>query len=97
MKSAVKACIVGAALALTACSSVTIQPEQGAKIVSEPDYQQSKPFFLWGLAGEHRIDVAEVCGGNEPRQMQSLHTPVDGVLNIVTLGIYAPLTARVWC
>ena len=83
-------------VSLAACSAVTIQPTAGDKLTHEADYQQRKNYFFWGLAGEHRVNVTEICTG-EPAQMQSLATPLDGFLNIVTIGIYAPRTAKVWC
>uniref|UniRef100_UPI004047FFFD Bor family protein n=1 Tax=Rheinheimera sp. TaxID=1869214 RepID=UPI004047FFFD len=82
---------------LAACSTVTIQPQQSAKLSSEPTYKDSKPFFLWGLVGEHRVDTAVICDGAEPKQMQSQQTFTDGLLGVITLGIYLPHTAKVWC
>ncbi|MFM9709812.1 hypothetical protein, partial [Streptomyces galilaeus] len=35
-----------ALLMLGACSSVTIQPQQVAKLSSKPSYQDSRPFFM---------------------------------------------------
>ena len=89
------ACSVG--IALCACSSVTIQPEAKAKITTKPTYQESKSFFIFGLVGEHHINVTEICKGKEPLQMQSQQTFSDGLLTVLTLGIYAPHTAKVWC
>lgn len=82
---------------LTACSTVTIHPQQSAKLASKPTYKDSKSFFLWGLVGEHRVDTAAICGGAEPKQMQSQQTFTDGLLGVVTLGIYVPHTVKVWC
>ena len=85
------------AAALSACSTVTISPDGRGKLVSEPSYQDSKPFFFWGLVGERHVDVLEICGGKEPVQMQSQQTFGDGVLGVITLGIYSPHTTKVWC
>lgn len=82
---------------LSACSTVTIKPEGPNKLANEPTYEDSKPFYLWGLAGEHRVDVLNICNNNEPLQMQSQQTFSDGLLTLITLGIYAPHTAKVWC
>lgn len=84
-------------VSLTGCSSVTISPGSKNKLVSEPSYEESKPFYFWGLAGEHRINVLKVCNNKEPLQMQSQQTFVDGALSFITLGIYSPHTAKVWC
>jgi hypothetical protein len=82
---------------LTGCATVTIRPSGGEKIADNPDYEQRKNYFFWGLAGEHSIDVAEICAANGVEQVQSQHTFGDRALGAVTLGIYAPKTAKVWC
>ncbi|MGO2373120.1 MAG: Bor family protein [Pseudoalteromonas prydzensis] len=84
-------------IVLGGCSAVTIQPQKIAKLTSEPTYQDSRPLFMWGLVGEQRIDVKKVCGEQTVVQMQSQQTFTDGALGLVTLGIYAPHTIKVWC
>ena len=82
---------------MAGCSSVTISPNGMGKLSSEPTYQESKSYYFFGLAGEHHIDVVSICNGEEPLQMQSQQTFLDGLLGAVTLGIYSPHTAKVWC
>ena len=82
---------------LCACSSVTIRPQGGKKDPSEPSYLDSKPFYFWGLKGEHKVDVNEVCDGAEVSQMQTIVTASDYLLGFFTLFIYAPRTVKVWC
>jgi hypothetical protein len=84
-------------LLLGACSTVTIQPEKIAKLEGEPSYQDSRHFFFWGLMGQHRVDVKQVCGDKKVLQMQSQQTLGDGVLGAITFGIYAPHSVKVWC
>lgn len=87
----------GLVACLSACSTVTITPDGRSRLLGEPNYQDSKPFFLGGLIGEHHVDVLAICGGKEPAQMQSQQTFVDGMVAIVTLLIYTPQTTKVWC
>ncbi len=82
---------------LSACSTVTITPGGRSKLVGEPNYEDSKPYFLGGLIGEHHVDVLAICGGKEPAQMQSQQTFSDGLVAFVTLLIYTPQTTKVWC
>ena len=89
--------IGGVLLSISACSTVTVVPTGEAKLTSKASYEESKPFFLWGLAGEHHINVLDVCNNQEPLQMQSQKTFSDGVFGLITLGIYTPHTAKVWC
>ncbi|ATC93099.1 Bor family protein [Pseudoalteromonas tunicata] len=93
-----KKLVLGVAiLSLAACSSVTIQPEKITKLSTQPTYQDSRPFFLWGLVGEERVDVKQVCGNSRVLQMQSQATFTDALLGGITFGIYAPHTVKVWC
>jgi hypothetical protein len=66
-------------------------------MAGNPTFEQRQDFFLWGLVGESHIDTKTVCGGKRATQMQSQQTFVDGLLGLVTLGIYAPQSAKVWC
>ena len=86
-----------AAILLTGCATVTIRPEGGTKVAGKPDYEKTKPYFFWGLMKEHTINVAEVCGDKKVEQVQSQATFLNGFLGAITLGIYAPRTAKVWC
>ncbi len=73
-------------------------PQKGTrKLVAEPSYESSAAFFLWGLVGEAHVNVDQICGSNVPKQLQAQHTFVDSFLTILTLGIYAPRTVKVWC
>jgi len=84
-------------LTISACSSVTIRPEGGDKNRGEPSYLDSKPYYFWGLVGEHEVDVNAACEGLAVEQMQTVTTVSDFLLGIVTLYIYAPRTAKIWC
>ncbi|AUL74364.1 Bor family protein [Pseudoalteromonas sp. 13-15] len=94
MKSLIMGFVV---LGLSACSAVTIQPHAIAKITSKATYEDSRPFYLWGLVGEERVDVKEICTDTQAAQMQSQQTFSDGALGLITLGIYSPHTIKVWC
>jgi hypothetical protein len=91
------ALVLGLAITTAACSTVTIHPKSNAQITSEPNYQDSKSFYLLGAIGEERVNVTEICGDKEPVQMQSQQTFGNGLATAFTLGIYAPHTVKVWC
>ena len=78
------------------CYSVTTRPDGGFKTATPPTFEQRQDFYLWGLVGEAHINTAQICKG-QPAQLQSQRTFVDGLLGLITLGIYAPESARVWC
>jgi len=72
----------------SACSTVTLRDKSTGKLSADPTYESSKAFFFWGLAGEHHLDVTQLCNGKSPRQIQAQNTFLDGFLGAITLGIY---------
>ena len=82
---------------LASCSTVTIRPQGGTKDRSQADYIDSKPFYFSGLIGKHKVNVNDACEGNDVTQMQTVTTSSDWLMGIITLFIYAPRTAKVWC
>jgi hypothetical protein len=92
--------VLAAALAcvsLTACRTVTIVSEKGALAEERPRYEESLGFGFWGLLGDHQVDVEKVCPGGHAAKLQTQSTATDELLAVVTLGLYMPRTARVWC
>ena len=48
--------------------------------------------------GEETVDAAKICGGAENVvKTETQQTFVNGLLGFITLGIYTPLEARVYC
>ena len=93
------ALIAAAAILMSACATVTITKRGVARSEAEPTYRRSQDFFLWGLVGgPHEVDATEICGSKrEAVQLQAQHTVGDVVLTLLTVGIYAPRSAKVWC
>lgn len=54
-------------------------------------------FYFWGLSGTGEINVPEVCGGRPASRINTQHTFVNGLLGVITLGIYVPRTAFITC
>ena len=84
-------------IVLSACSSVTVRTDNKSKDVSSPSFQKRYTYWWWGLQGKHSINVREVCSGKAVEQIQAVDTLSDVILITITLGIYTPRTARVWC
>ena len=79
------------------CSKVTIHSKQSAKFTTEPTFEETKNYYLWGLVGENRFDVKEICEDKEVLQIQSQGTFTNVLLSVLTLGIYVPHTGKIWC
>lgn len=98
MKSRRRCRIVGtvlsAAVLLGGCHSMRfdVAPERP---VSEVVYER-KAFFLFGLAPTREVVLTDHCphGVVAVREEQTF---VDGLLNLVTLGIYAPRSSWYDC
>ena len=89
-------CLV--AFFLISCQTVTISPEgQSFKYSIPPDYEQTQNFFFWGLVGESQIPVRSICKDKPVKQMQTQDTFINRLLLGLTIGIYSPRTAKVWC
>ena len=82
----------------TACQTVTVRPEGGQyKQNVKTDYEQVHNFFLWGLVGKKYINVSAICPSRKVEQIQTQSSFWNRVVFVVTLGIYSPRTAKVWC
>jgi Bor protein len=54
--------------------------------------------FLSGFGQQHTIDAVQVCGSlDKVASVEVEQSLMDAVIATVTLGIYTPLSARVYC
>jgi len=84
------------AVVLNGCYAVTLRPQGEAKLISEPARETSYDFYFWGLSKKYNIDGKAMCSTGL-RQLQVRTSLVDGLLTLVTLGIYSPRSVAVWC
>ena len=55
-------------------------------------------FFVSGIGQKKTVDAAKICGGAENVvKTETQQTFVNGLLGFITLGIYTPLEAHVYC
>lgn len=98
MKKTTRTLLIGGLIAaLGGCATVTVTPQGEPRLKTRPGYESKQTFFMWGLIGERHLDVQAICQQQRVRQMQTVDTFSDLLLGGLTLGIYAPRTARVWC
>jgi len=80
-----------------AAQTFTINGEHGEH-GEVPTTQTSQHFFISGLGQEQITDAAKVCGGvDKIIKVEAQHTFVNGLLGAITLGIYTPRDAKVYC
>lgn len=87
-------------IACSGCAQITVKPGTNESFSSssrEADFEKSMPYYLFGIIGVRHVDVRTICKERRVVQLRSVHTPMDVVKTIFTLGLYMPKTAQVWC
>ena len=82
---------------LQCCSTITIHSKQSGKFTTAPTFQKSNNYYFWGLIGEYRFNVKEICNEKEVLQIQSQATLKNLLFSFITLGIYSPHSIKIWC
>lgn len=80
---------------VSACSTQTavLNTERGA---SSKDEMQT--FFVSGIGQTQTINAAEVCGGTDNvLKVETVYSPLNWGLGLITFGIYTPRDAKVYC
>ena len=94
-----KKMLLATALALpnTGCAQQTFTiPKQTSS--SSTKETITHHFFVSGIGQKKTVDAAKICGGAENVvKTETQQTFVNGLLGFITLGIYTPLEARVYC
>lgn len=83
------------ALMLTGCATQKSYKTYSGN--STPDYKSSQPFFLWGIGQTQDVDIKKVCKGKDVAAVNTTQTFVDGLLGVITFGIYTPRSVEVYC
>ncbi len=97
MRRLINVCIVSLLISLSGCAAVTITQSGKADFQYRPQYEESRYFFFWGLIGEHHINVKDICKDKPVKQMQTKYSAWDVLWGSLSLGLYMPRTAKVWC
>ena len=83
------------AISATGCYKATFIANP--QVVKGADHDQWNSFFLWGLVGDETLDVRQFCSGGQVAQVRTGANFLTGLVTLVTIGIYAPRMAYVWC
>jgi len=80
---------------LAACSTQTAYINGQTGKLGKEDMQT---FFVSGLGQTQTIDAAAVCGGaNKVVKVERQTSFLNGLLGVLTTGIYTPYDAKVYC
>lgn len=64
----------------------------------QPVYEDYFDRYFFGLAGPNQeVPIAEVCLDQKPIGYKKYFSFTDGFFSVISLGIYTPITMRVWC
>ena len=84
------------ALLITGCAQQTFTVQNKPAVA--PKETITHHFFVSGIGQKKTVDAAKICGGAENVvKTETQQTFVNGLLGFITLGIYTPLEARVYC
>jgi hypothetical protein len=87
--------IVALQLALAGCAQQTFTLRDGAARIP---HETRQTFIVHGIGQSQTIDAAAVCGGaDKVARTEVQQSGMDVFLRVVTLGIYTPREARVYC
>ncbi|PUE29658.1 lipoprotein bor [Limnohabitans sp. Jir61] len=80
---------------LAACSTQTAYINGQTGKLGKEDMQT---FFVSGLGQTQTVDAAAVCGGaNKVVKVERQTSFLNGILGLLTSGIYTPYDAKVYC
>ncbi len=90
--------MIAAFFLLLSCSGLKLKPKvDGSSIDRPPDYEETIPYYFFGLVGKKYFDIHRVCHGRAAEQIQTTYTPADLSYAATTLFFYFPKTVRIWC
>jgi Bor protein len=93
MKKILTSLVVVAALG--ACSTQTALVNGQSGTLTKEDMQT---FFVAGLGQTQSLNAAEICGGaNKVAKVERTTSFLNGLLNMLSSGIYSPQDAKVYC
>ncbi len=78
---------------MTSCYTYTMTVGNGAQ--TGATVQGKNHYFIGGLAQGKQTDPKELAGDIDDYTVTIQHTFVDGLVNVLTFGIYTPTTTKV--
>lgn len=82
---------------LSACSTQSFEINPNPVATSEPSYEGTNHFLLWGIGQIQTMHPGEACGPEGVNRVETTETFVNGLLSTLTFGIYAPRSYAVYC
>lgn len=80
-------------LSMSSCYTYTHTVGSGPQ--TNVDVKQKNHYFIYGLVQGKQSNPKEMAGNSDDYEVTIQHTFVDGLLNVITFGIYNPTTTTV--
>jgi len=95
-----KITILALCLLITACHTqrhfTNVEAPQRYK--SDRKITQNSDFFIAGIGQTDTIDATQLCGGEQNVDaVETKHTFINGLVSMITLGIYYPREYTIYC
>ena len=85
------------ALLITGCAQQTFTVQNKPAAVAPKGKPSPIISSFLELRQKKTVDAAKICGAENVVKTEAQQTFVNGLLGFITLGIYTPLEARVYC
>ncbi len=89
--------LTAAALALCGCMTTKIVFNDKWNPDSSPSYVDYFDYYWLGFRGDPSVSVQKACVDQKPYGLIRTRTIEDGLITAITLGIYVPVTIKIWC
>lgn len=60
-------------------------------------HESKANFFIYGLGQTKEVNAGQICGDRPIRMLETRYSFIDGLLSVITYGIYSPRTYAVYC
>ncbi len=85
--------VLSFSILMTSCYTLTYSVGKGAQ--TGVSVKEKNHYLIYGLAPLKTSDPTKMAGGATDYEVTVTHTFIDGLLNILTGGIYTPTTTKV--
>ncbi|MBQ8482144.1 MAG: Bor family protein [Alphaproteobacteria bacterium] len=82
---------------LSSCSTQNFEINPNPTAMEQPSYEGTNHFLLWGFRQVQTMHPGEACGPEGVSRVETKETFINGLLSVLTLGIYAPRDYAVYC
>lgn len=88
--------LLAVVLFLQSCATQQF-PINDDNVPTVPTYEGTNHFIFWGIGQTKVINPKDVCGTRKIRAIESHYSFLQGLLTILTYGIYSPRGYAIYC